>query len=545
MSLLRKLHLLNCLLTALLAAPLLASCYNYDGEEVPVAIEGNQYLNMTFIVSTGEHPNTRALPAGGENGDGREAGFYRENDVNGVTLFFYRAAAGINADASTEIDYAVYYPVTPTTVKHDDSYTSEADINDTTRPGMTADEYVFTTGNRLLEPGKIDPNETYHVIAVLNDNLSKAGLTTLGAVRDYKFDALYTGGLSGDVQSCANFVMTSEQDYTLKLADLTPTKEAGSDYYTLATPLRVERLTARIDFETEFGTGKACIGYNSSLPSGSRGYEYHVGTYSGGTWSSTDRFVVTAITPFNVNTKTATYGGEFLIKRLTDNLVSGSTKYLVDEASGVPASDKYCYVLDPNTEAKESATVMDSYVNTLKGTSWLNNDLTISFSGIAATKYPYQTVEGLYAKLHDQGGSDTNSGGLKLRSGSDNVGDIMIVGYPMENTLGPNAKLYDYATGLAIEGDYYQGGLKTHMIYYGFLRHQGESSTGIYDAYPMSTDVATLKALTCSPSIPMNYSVVRNNIYRVSIDHITEKGSLELSIKVKKWDPFIHDYIYM
>ena len=547
MSLLRKLHLVKSLLTVALAAPLLISCYSYDHEEVPVAVGGNKYLNMTISVSAGGCPITRAgeVPAGGENGDGREAGFFRENDVTGATLFFYRATDGINADASTAIDYVVYYPVTPTTVKRDDPSTSEAGIDDTTRPVMTADEYVFTTGDRLLEPGKINPNETYHVIAVLNADLSKAGLTTLGAVRDYKFDVLYSGGLTGDVQSCTNFIMTSEEDFTLKLASLTPTKKISGDYYALTTPLRVERLAARIDFETEFGTGKACVGYNSTLPSGSRGYEYHVGTYSSGSWSSSDMFVVTAITPFNINTKTTTYGGEFLIKRLTDDLgTSGKIRYLADEALGAPAADKYCYVLDPDTKAKESATSMDNFVNTLKVT--LNNDLTTSFIGLTASKYPYQTVESLYDKLHVQGGSDTNTGGLKLMSGSDNTGDIMIVGYPMENTLGPNAKLYDYATGLAIEGDYYKGGLtgtKSHIVYYGFLRHQGESSSISYAAYPMTTDLTTLQAMTCNSSYPMNYSIVRNNIYRVSIESITPKGSL--LIKVKKWDPFIHDFIYM
>lgn len=546
MSLLRKLHLFKSLLTAVLAVPLLMSCYNYDQEEVSVAVEGSKYLNMTITVSAGGHPATRAgeVPAGGENGDGREAGFERENDVTGATLFFYRATDGINADASTAIDYVVYYPVTPTTVKRDDPSTSEADIDDSTRPGMTADEYVFTTGDRLLEPGKIDMNETYHVIAVLNADLSKAGLTTLGAVRDYKFDAVYSGGLTGDVQSCTNFIMTSEQDFTMKLSEMTPTKKAGGDYYTLTSPLRVERLSARIDFETVFGTGKACVGYDGTLPSGSRGYVYHVGTYSSGSWGSSDMFVVTAITPFNVNTKTTTYGGEFLIKRLTDDFgTSGKISYLADEAPGSPAADKYCYVLDPDTKAKESATPMDNLVNTLQGT--LNNDLTKSFSGLAASKYPYQTVESLYGKLHVQGGIDTNSGGLKLMSGSDNTGDIMIIGYPMENTLGPNAKLYDYATGLAIEGDYYKGGLsgtKSHIVYYGFLRHQGESSS-TYAAYPMTTDLTTLQAMTCNGSYPMNYSIVRNNIYRVSIESITPQGSL--LIKVKKWDPFIHDFIYM
>ena len=43
----------------------------------------------------------------------------------------------------------------------------------------------------------------------------------------------------------------------------------------------------------------------------------------------------------------------------------------------------------------------------------------------------------------------------------------------------------------------------------------------------------------------MKYGVVRNNIYRISINSIDKKGSMELSIKVKKWDPYIHEYIYM
>ena len=223
-------------------------------------------------------------------------------------------------------------------------------------------------------------------------------------------------------------------------------------------------------------------------------------------------------------------------------------KYLYDEASGSPAANKYCYVLDPDTKVKESATPLGNIVNTLGGTSWLNDDLTTSFSGIAVSQYPYQTVEALYSKLHEQGGSDTYSGGLKLMSGSVNTGDIMIVGYPMENTLGPSAKLYDYATGLAIEGDYYPGGLSgtpTHMIYYGFLRHQGESSS-TYAAYPMTTNVALLKTMTCNTSFPMNFSVVRNNIYRVSLEGISPLGGkLSLKIAVHDWRHVKHPAIYI
>ena len=43
----------------------------------------------------------------------------------------------------------------------------------------------------------------------------------------------------------------------------------------------------------------------------------------------------------------------------------------------------------------------------------------------------------------------------------------------------------------------------------------------------------------------MNFGVVRNNIYRISIDRIDEKNNMQLNIKVKKWDVFTHEVIYM
>jgi hypothetical protein len=43
----------------------------------------------------------------------------------------------------------------------------------------------------------------------------------------------------------------------------------------------------------------------------------------------------------------------------------------------------------------------------------------------------------------------------------------------------------------------------------------------------------------------MKYGIVRNNIYRVCINHIDEKRNMEINIKVKKWDVFTHSTIYM
>ena len=133
---------------------------------------------------------------------------------------------------------------------------------------------------------------------------------------------------------------------------------------------------------------------------------------------------------------------------------------------------------------------------------------------------------------------------------ADNIPNF-IVGYAMENTMLPTSPLANFATGIAIEGDYYPAGSNAdpskvkRYVYYGYLRHQGISSSSYtaYEADDFKTTFTTTSAL--STSFVMPFGVVRNNIYRIYIDHIDEKSSLTLSIKVKKWDPFIHDFIYM
>ena len=107
----------------------------------------------------------------------------------------------------------------------------------------------------------------------------------------------------------------------------------------------------------------------------------------------------------------------------------------------------------------------------------------------------------------------------------------------------PTSHLKKYATGIAFEGNYYAGGSGTpeKRVYYHYLRHQGELATGSYHAKQWAELSDTE---TGSSSVPMNYGIVRNNIYRVDIAGVTEDG-IELHIKVKKWDKFTHEVIYM
>lgn len=71
------------------------------------------YVKLRLTVPS-QNQGTRAKdPAGGEeNGEGREEGQSYENSITSALVFFYRSADGINSDASTPIDEYAYMTVT-------------------------------------------------------------------------------------------------------------------------------------------------------------------------------------------------------------------------------------------------------------------------------------------------------------------------------------------------------------------------------------------------------------------------------------------------
>ncbi|MBQ4352634.1 MAG: hypothetical protein II758_03545 [Prevotella sp.] len=454
------------------------------------------YINLAISVNGGINSSSRAVPAGGEDGDGREAGFTRENNISGITLILYQGT-GVNAAASTAIDFVAYYPVS--------------------RVAKDADsriEATYETGNCLVPHNTIDFTKTYHAIVVANANLTSslaAGSSTLGDVRDMTVAQIYRGDETKSAQQCEAFVMASEQDNTLNFsASGVMSRDAAGDYiYNLTSqPLVIERLAARIDFWAVGAT------YSDGTTYGNHpGYVYNV------TGSLTDKFVVTGVMPFNLTYNNATYGNEYLLKRLTESFSTVTPVWLATETTTN-------HVLDPLTTSKLTATT-PALVNALGDVKDLPS--------FAANGY-FKSVTAMHAAL----GAGTTAGYSSLTDAA-MTGEDVIVAYPMENTLIPGESLlYYHATGVAVEGYYYTGGLSgtaQRYVYYGYLRHQGEGA---------SYDILTTNSTTeMSSSTAMNFAVVRNNIYRVWINGVDEKGSIELAIKVKKWDPFTHSVIYM
>lgn len=192
----------------------------YTAEGVPYA-----YVSVGFSMAM--NPITKANPTGGEDGDDQEKGQEYENAVNDINLFFYNVEEtptnlkeyGVNLNADTAI------------VAH--KYLTNVDFDYT-----EATTHAIAVENLLV-------GQSYHVLAVVNagENLGTT-YATLGDLQSAMVSTLYTKGTDG---SYSNFLMSSEGDESTPLV-ITVT---NSENNPASTKIEVERVTARVDYQTE------------------------------------------------------------------------------------------------------------------------------------------------------------------------------------------------------------------------------------------------------------------------------------------------------
>ncbi len=485
-----RLHIVRLLLMTLVVLPAATSCYNYDeGEVVNYSTPAN-YINITISVSTGENPVTRA-PQGGEDGDGREAGFVRENTVSGITVILYKGT-GLN-DASAKIDFIRYFTVT------EENNLEGRDPQSTTYNYQASETYRsearYTTGDQKIEDEELDFSGTYHVLIVANKNIISDNCqkgTPISNVLNLNINDIYTVDDADKAKpdKYQQFVMTSERDAIIDFNSMAPVQKEGVQnglVYRVMKPLLIERMSARIDYYTS----------GAVYDSDKNGYKYQVG-------SSSDIFVVTKVTPFNLYNEQ-----EYLFKRVRTNWTDATPTYtyLGDE-------NEDNYVEDPKTSAKNNG----------------NTNQPDYLSPIA------EMMSTDYAQIMNNLSNDQKT---KI----DNK-DNIIIAYPKENTLMPTSYLKNYATGVAFEGYYYFGGTGTgeKRVYYHFLRHQGESSASYQTK--LYSDITGSE--TCANDVPMNFGVVRNNIYRISIESISPMGEyIKIKIEEEKWRHVDNPAIYI
>lgn len=296
-----------------------ASCASDTTSDLPLPSKDMKaYLQVKVTVEgSGDTRASRATtgPKGGEDGDGREPGINKENDVNSLTVLLYQSDKTDLSDDNAIIDYV---------------YTFTGLNKETTSSGKDA---TYTTGPREIDAAIVG-SKNYHVIVIANadDMTSRCKGEKISKVRDLQMSKVCTR--DADITNFSNFIMSSKKDATIDF-----TKE-GSETDPYLVTVDIERLAARID-----------INPNATYVDTDKGYYYNVmdGTNVVG------GFKLESVTPTKVMTS-----GEYLIKRVSsDKAVSAVTYFGLEEMDATTKASTN-YVVCPWTKDRAGLTLAEA-----------------------------------------------------------------------------------------------------------------------------------------------------------------------------------------
>ena len=298
-----------------------ASCASDTTSDLPLPSKDMKaYLQVKVTVEgSGDTRASRAAtgPQGGEDGNGREPGINKENDVNSLTVLLYKSGK----DDLTEADATIDYVYTFTGLKSSSS-----------TGGVT-----YTTGPREIDPVIVGKN--YHVLVIANagDMTSRCKEKKISEIRDMQMDKVCTR--NDVIANFTDFVMSSKTDAKIDFSG-----KSGSGTGTESDPymvdVNIERLAARID-----------IIPNATYDDTDKGYYYNVmdGTNVVG------GFKLESVTPTKVMTS-----GEYLIKRVSsDKDVSAVTYFGLEEMDATTKASTN-YVVCPWTKDRTGLTLAEA-----------------------------------------------------------------------------------------------------------------------------------------------------------------------------------------
>lgn len=311
-----KMKTITLSLLALLLVMSFASCASDTTSDLPLPRKDMKaYLQVKVTVEgSGDTRASRATtePQGGEDGNGREQGINKENDVNSLTVLLYKSGK----DDLTEADATIDYVYTFTNLTKATTSTSGIDA-------------TYTTVPKEIDAAIVDKN--YHVIVIANadDMTSRCKGKKISEIRDLQMSKVCTR--DADITKFSNFIMSSKND-----AKIDFTKE-GSETDPYVVNVDIERLAARID-----------IIPNATFDGTSQGYYYDVkdgANVIGG-------FKLESVTPSKVLTK-----GEYLIKRVSSDAAVSAVTYFGLEEMDATTKASTNYVVCPWTKDRTGLTL--------------------------------------------------------------------------------------------------------------------------------------------------------------------------------------------
>ena len=311
-----KMKTITLSLLALLLVMSFASCASDTTSDLPLPSKDMKaYLQVKVTVEgSGDTRASRATtePQGGEDGNGREPGINKENDVNSLTVLLYKSGK----DDLTEADAIIDYVYTFTNLTKATTSTSGIDA-------------TYTTVPKEIDAAIVDKN--YHVIVIANadDMTSRCKGKKISEIRDLQMSKVCTR--DADITKFSNFIMSSKKDATI---DFT-TEGSETDPYVVNVD--IERLAARID-----------IIPNATYDAASNAYYYDVkdgANVIGG-------FKLESVTPSKVLTK-----GEYLIKRVSSDAAVSTVTYFGLEEMDATTKASTNYVVCPWTKDRTGLTL--------------------------------------------------------------------------------------------------------------------------------------------------------------------------------------------
>lgn len=221
------LHTVKSVMGCMLVTALAAGCAQEDIGNAPSeggGLSASSYVSLSFASPQGTP--TRSNPTGGETDDGLEKGQANENAITSAVAFFYQGTdqKGVNSGGTTLIKAVVSFNFN--------------NIGNGTDENSTGIDRKYTT-----TPQQVDlENGTYNVIVVANPGADwwTGQSLTLADVRDHIQTTAWT--VSGSDYS--DFVMTSAADATLTLNSNPESDPAKAT-------VNVERMAARLDYKAE------------------------------------------------------------------------------------------------------------------------------------------------------------------------------------------------------------------------------------------------------------------------------------------------------
>lgn len=219
------LHTVKGVAGCLLMASLAAGCAQEDIDTAPSGgggMSASSYVSLSF--ASQQSTPTRSNPTGGEQGDEDETGQDYENEIKSAVAFFYQGSGtdGVNSSGTTPIMAVA---------------TFNFNVRSYTEPGNGIDRTYTTT------PQQVDLDDgTYNVLVVANPGADwwTGQSLTLDDVRNH----IQTTAWTASGSDYSDFVMTSAADATLTLNSNPESDPAKAT-------VNVERMAARLDYKAE------------------------------------------------------------------------------------------------------------------------------------------------------------------------------------------------------------------------------------------------------------------------------------------------------